>query len=323
MPGSKAPVPAHSVREPQARMLLDRFCARLAAVLGRAPLTVETYRTELRCFLEFAGDRGFEIASVTAENITEYLSRRSEDDKIDSRSVGKALSCLRSFFRFVAEEGLRPDNPAALLESPGTRRALPDSMDRETVEMLLDTIDSGTVLGLRDRALFEMIYSSGLRVSETAGVNVRDVDFSEGIVKVKGKGSKERLAVFGPEAAAWLKRYIGESRSALVGGRTGIAALFVGKSGKRLSRKGIWKNYAKYAVLAGTGSRVHTLRHSFATGLLQGGADLRTVQALLGHADLVTTQIYTHVDSGMLKESHRRYLPRLSDLIKPDRGGGN
>ena len=163
-----------------------------------------------------------------------------------------------------------------------------------------------------------MIYSSGLRVSEAADLNVRDIDFNEGIAKVRGKGDKERLAVFGPVASAWLKRYLDESRPALAGGTTGnkvraagLAALFVGRSGKRLSRKGIWKNYAKYAALAGTGSRVHTLRHSFATGLLQGGADLRTVQALLGHADLATTQIYTHVDSTMLKENHRRYLPRL------------
>jgi len=293
----------------------------------RAHTTVVTYRLELRRFLEYAEAHGLEITAVTSEHLAGYLICRQEADHLDSRSVAKAVSCLRSFFRFVAEEGLRPDNPVSLLESPGIGHTLPETMDRETVERLLDTMDSGSTLGLRDRALFEMIYSSGIRISEAVGMNVRDVDFNEGIVKVRGKGSKERIAVFGPEAAMWLKRYLDESRPALAKGGAGnrghaesrtanLAALFVGRSGKRLSRKGIWKNYAKYAVLAGTSSKVHTLRHSFATGLLEGGADLRTVQALLGHADLATTQIYTHVDSGMLKESHRRYLPRL-EKTKP------
>jgi integrase/recombinase XerD len=179
---------------------------------------------------------------------------------------------------------------------------------------------------LRDRALFEMIYSSGIRISEAAGLNVRDIDFSEGVAKVKGKGNKERLVVFGPEASGRLKRYLEESRPALAGGGGRGPALFVGRRGKRLSRKGIWKNYSRYATLAGTGSRVHTLRHSFATSLLEGGADLRTVQALLGHANLETTQIYTHVDTGLLKENHRKYLPKLGkdsgDILRADREKG-
>ncbi|MCL2191776.1 MAG: tyrosine recombinase [Treponema sp.] len=323
MPRTKAPVP----EMPSGRLLLDRFCTRLAAVRRCSPTTVTTYRLELRRFLDFIEERGSQITAVTPEHLTGYLLCRQESDHLDSRSVAKAVSCLRSFFRFAVEEGMRLDNPAALLESPGVRRSLPETMDRETVEKLLDTIDSSSTLGLRDRALFEMIYSSGLRVSEAVEMNVWDIDFNESVVKVRGKGSKERIAVFGPEAAMWLKRYLEEARPTLAGGETrnkiraaSFPALFVGRNGKRLSRKGIWKNYAKYAALAGTGSRVHTLRHSFATGLLQGGADLRTVQALLGHADLATTQIYTHVDSSLLKESHRRYLPRLGKAAKPDCG---
>jgi len=316
----------------QASSLLDRFCTRLAAVHRRSHTTVSTYRIELRRFLDYVESVGADPGTVTPEGVTDYLSRRQENDLHNSRSVAKALSCLRSFFRFLVEEGLRPDNPAALLENPGTRRTLPETMDREIVEKLLDTIDSSCALGLRDRALFEMIYSSGIRVSEAVGMNVRDLDFNEGIVKVRGKGGKERIAVFGPAAARWLKRYLEDSRPALAGGgaktavtasfrAAGLSALFLGRTGKRLSRKGIWKNYAKYAALAGTGSRVHTLRHSFATGLLQGGADLRTVQVLLGHADLATTQIYTHVDSTMLKENHRRYLPRLGNARRSKESG--
>jgi len=315
---SESKVPASSADAVFAGALLGRFCTRLAAVRRCSPTTVVTYRLELRRFLEYLDEKGLGVPTVTPADLAGYLLCRQETDHLNSRSVAKAVSCLRSFFRHVVQEGVRKDNPAALLESSAGARRLPETMEQDTVERLLDVIDTDNVYGLRDRALFEMIYSSGLRVSEAADLNVRDIDFNEGIAKVRGKGDKERLAVFGPVASAWLKRYLDESRPALAGGTTGnkvraagLAALFVGRSGKRLSRKGIWKNYAKYAALAGTGSRVHTLRHSFATGLLQGGADLRTVQALLGHADLATTQIYTHVDSTMLKENHRRYLPRL------------
>jgi len=148
-------------------------------------------------------------------------------------------------------------------------------------------------------------------------LNTRDIDFQENVALVKGKGNKQRFAVFGGEAAARLTRYFEESRPLLAKGKS-CQAVFITRGGKRLSRKGIWKNYSKYATLAGTGTKVHTLRHSFATGLLEGGADLRTVQALLGHADLGTTQIYTHVDAGLLKESHRKYLPKL-DKARPEK----
>ena len=294
--------------------VLDRFCAWLAAVERRSALTVAAYKQELRRFTEYAGNNGLDIKSVNVDQLAAYLGWRKDFGKLDSRSLAKAVSCLRSFFRFTMGEGMRPDNPASLLDSPKRRLKLPETMDRETVERLLGVMDAGTPLGLRDRALFELIYSSGIRISEAVGLNARDIDFKENVALVKGKGNKQRFAVFGGEAEAWLKRYLEESRPLLTKVKMAAGschALFVTRNGKRLSRKGIWKNYSKYATLAGTGSKVHTLRHSFATGLLEGGADLRTVQALLGHADLGTTQIYTHVDAGLLKESHRKYLPRL------------
>jgi integrase/recombinase XerD len=305
--------------------LLKKFCTRLAAIERRAPLTVTTYGLELRRFLDYAAHNGIDIETANAEQIVAYLEWRKTEQKIDSRSMAKVISCLRSFFRFTVAEGIRRDNPTALLENPRQIFTLPETMDRETVDRLLDKMDSSEPLGLRDRALFEMIYSSGLRISEVVGLNIRDVDFKEGIARVKGKGSKERLAVFGTEAAVWLRLYLNKSRPVLSGNRDSVSgALFVGKRGKRLSRKGIWKNFARYAALAGTPSRVHALRHSFATGLLQGGADLRTVQALLGHATLATTQIYTHVDTGLLRENHRKYLPRLGRLaVKQKNGGGD
>ena len=291
-------------------------------------MTVAAYGTELRRFLDYAVTNGIDIKTVTADQVVGYLEWRRTTHCLDSRSMAKVISSLRSFFRFMMDEGIRCDNPAALLESPRRKFTLPETMDRETVEKILAAIDLNSPLGLRNRALFEMIYSSGLRISEASGLNVRDIDFKEGIARVKGKGSKERLTVFGSEAAMWLKRYLAEARPVLAD-RSGRSyrsvcshALFLGRSGKRLSRKGIWKNYAQYAAIAGTGSRVHTLRHSFATGLLQGGADLRTVQALLGHTDLATTQIYTHVDVDLLKESHRKYLPRLGRIAGKKRNGG-
>jgi integrase/recombinase XerD len=309
--------------------LLERYRVRLAAVERRSPLTVAAYGEELHRFLDYAEIGHFAVETVTSQQVVAFLEWRRDTYHLNSRSVAKIISALRSFFRFAVDEGIRPDNPAALLESPRSGFSLPETMDRETVERLLAVINSDGPLGLRDRALFEMIYSSGMRISEAAGVNVRDVDFKESVVRGRGKGNKERLAVFGGEAAAWLKRYLAESRPVLAGGSgrsyRGVCsnALFVGRSGKRLSRKGIWKNYAKYASMAGTGSRVHTLRHSFATGLLQGGADLRTVQALLGHVNLATTQVYTHVDASLMKESHRRYLPKLGRLADRKKNGGS
>jgi integrase/recombinase XerD len=298
------------------QLLLKKFCSRLAAVERRSPLTVTTYKLELRHFLDYINANGINIQTADTQQLIDYLSWRRETHRVDSRSLAKAVSCLRSFFRFVTGESIRSDNPAAFLETGRRHFRLPETMDRETVERLLAVIDTDVPLGLRNRTLFEIIYSSGLRISEAAALNVYDVDFNERIIKVKGKGSKERLVIFDDRAAAWLKRYLEEVRPILVAGGS---VLFVGRSGKRLSRKVIWKNYARYAALAGTGSRVHTLRHSFATGLLHGGADLRTVQALLGHADLATTQIYTHVDASLLKENHRKYLPKLEKLSRGER----
>lgn len=297
--------------------LLERYCSRLIAMERRSPLTAGTYKLEIRRFLEYLDTENIPVATVSPEGIAAYLAMRRDTDRIDSRSTAKAISCLRSFFRFTGDEGIRQDNPAALLESPRRRLRLPETMDRAAVEQLLDCSDVTTPLGLRNRAMFELMYSAGLRVSEAVGINVRDVNFKEGIIGVRGKGSRERIVVFGSEAALWLKRYLAEARPKIAEGRAQgrqSPALFIGRSGRRLSRKGIWKNYAKLAMLAGTGSRLHTLRHSFATDLLAGGADLRTVQELLGHADLATTQIYTHVDVSLLRESHRKFLPKLKGL---------
>ena len=291
--------------------LLAKFCSRLVAIERRSLLTRECYRLEIRRFLDYLEDRKKPLEEVDAVFLSAYLTMRRDNDKIDPRTAAKAVSSLRSFFRFAMDEGLVKDNPAFLLESPRRRMRLPEVMERETVETLLDKVDTSTPFGMRDRCLFELIYSAGLRVSEAVGLNIRDIDINNGTAKVKGKGNKERITLFGAEAAEKLTEYLKDVRPKLAGKANKTHALFIGRNGKRLSRKGVWKNYAKPAAIAGTSSHLHTLRHSFATGLLKGGADLRTVQELLGHADLSTTQIYTHVDVGVLRENHRRYLPKL------------
>jgi integrase/recombinase XerD len=302
--------------------LLERYYSRLIALERRSLQTAQTYRFEVRRFLEWLRTADLAVESVEPSSISRYLEERREKDGIDSRSTAKAISALRSFFRYINDEGYRPDNPAAILEPPRRGRHLPEVLSQERVEHILSGTDVDNPRGLRDRALFELVYSSGLRVSEAVTLNVRDIYFSEGIVRVRGKGSKERMIPFGGEAAQWLKRYLEDGRPSLARGIRS-SALFIGRTGKRLSRKGIWRNYAVLTGLMGANSsRVHTLRHSYATELLAGGADLRSVQVLLGHSDLSTTQIYTHVDISLLRESLRRYRPTLKKLRTPEKEKG-
>jgi integrase/recombinase XerD len=290
--------------------LLERYYSRLLALERRSRSTAETYRLELRRFLGWLEEEHILLPEVDPSSLAAYLDFRRSHDGIDPRSTAKAISALRSFFRYTLEEGFRQDNPAAILEAPRRGIHLPEVLDRDRVDRLLALVPTDTPLGLRNRTLFELIYSAGLRVSEAVSLNMGDLNFTEVLARVVGKGNKERLAPFGEEAAGWLKRYLTEARPHLAG-KLRLPALFIGKTGKRLSRKGMWRNYMKMAKLAGLSSKLHTLRHSYATELLAGGADLRSVQELLGHADITTTQVYTHVDVSLLRESHRRYLPEL------------
>ncbi|MDR2211042.1 MAG: tyrosine-type recombinase/integrase [Spirochaetaceae bacterium] len=295
------------------RDLLSGFRTHLIALERRSVLTAETYEGEIRGFLSWITrisaafpEEALRAADTTV--LTRYLEERRK--KISPRSAAKAVSALRSFFRYLAGLGLREDNPAAVLEMPRRSFKLPAVLSRQKIEALLEAADAGKPLGIRNRAIFELIYSAGLRVSEAVHLNLKDVFFNERMLRLKGKGNKERMAIFGDEAALWLKRYLDTVRPRLAGPRQ-TGAFFLSRRGRRLSRKGMWKNYALLALLTGTSSKLHTLRHSFATELLAGGADLRQVQELLGHASPATTQIYTHVDVSLLRESHRKYLPTL------------
>lgn len=284
----------------------------------RALLTVETYGLEIKLFLEWMESEGLDSANIPAQQLTDYLEKRREVDGV--RSTAKSLSALRSFFRFLIDEGVRQDNPADILETPRPKFRLPAVLSKEAVNRLFLLVNTNTPLGVRNRAIYELIYSAGLRVSEAVSLNVNDIDFAEKVARVWGKGDKERLVIFGETAEFWLRCYKEKARPELAARtekqqRTPPQALFLSRNGKRLSRKSMWRNYEIAARLGGYSSKLHTLRHTFATELLAGGADLRSVQELLGHADIATTQIYTHVNS-RLRESHSRYLPNLSDWRK-------
>jgi integrase/recombinase XerD len=292
--------------------VLERYRSRLLALERRSPLTAETYQAEVRHLLEWIELNHLDIVSIDSTGISHYLDYRRLEDGLDSRSIAKAISALRSFFRFMLDEQVRTDNPVLILETPKRSMHLPSVLSRESVEKILETVDPSTPIGLRDRTMFEFIYSAGLRISEAVTLNVQDIFLEKGIVQIRGKGNKERLVPFGEEAEKWLRLYLRDSRPKLAGAIRS-PALFIGRTGKRLSRKGIWKNYSGITGLAGASSKLHTLRHSYATELLAGGADLRSVQELLGHADLTTTQIYTHVDVSLLRENHRRFMPKLRE----------
>ena len=293
------------------RSLLQNYRSRLLALERRAPLTAETYCFEIKRFLDWLEIHKLSVESSELSDVSSYLNQRRNVDGIDSRSVAKAVSALRSFYRFLEEDGhCEGSGFASMLQIPRKADRFPEVHSREEVDRLLSMIETKTSLGIRNRALYEFIYSAGLRVSELVSLNTDDLFLSKNLAQVRGKGNKERLVVFGQETVYWLKRYLNEARPELFGKRTS-KALFVGKNSKRLSRKGIWKNYVNLAMQAGLTTKLHTLRHTFATELLAGGADLRSVQELLGHAEITTTQIYTHVSSDRLKESHRKYLPKL------------
>lgn len=294
--------PAHAVTV--------QFAEYLAAERGLSPLTVSTYAAEVRQFLGHLEARGRGIGEVTLNDIAGYVTERHASGA-DPRTLAKASSAIRSFFRFLVLEGKSDGNPARLLDTPRAAVRIPRFLDARDVDLLLAAIPAGTVLGQRDRALFELIYSCGLRVSEAIDLTVERVSLAEKVVRVLGKGSRERIVPLGGRAKRELEAYLRTIRPGLV--RKGRTAdwLFLGRGGCRLSRKTVWKTYARLAAGAGlTSTKVHALRHSFATHLLQGGADLRAVQELLGHADIATTQIYTHVSQDVLRKTHREFHPR-------------
>ena len=287
--------------------ILKSFTEYLRVEMRLAEHSVSTYLSECRTFLKYLKKEHKEISNIRATDIVDYLVSRQLLG-IDQRTISKILSSLRSFFRFCVLENIHQSNPAKIVETPRISKKLPQVFSSEEVDTLLGAIDMSTPLGIRDRALFELIYSCGLRVSEAVNITLDQIFVQQGLIKVIGKGSKERIVPIGEQAIYWLNQYINRARPALLKRRERF--VFLNCWGKRLSRKGMWKKFKAIAVQAGLNGKIHTLRHSFATHLLKGGADLRSVQELLGHTDIGTTQVYTHLGKEDLKKYHKMYHPR-------------
>ena len=277
---------------------------------GLAENTIKAYRRDLQKFALFARQRKLSTEHVERTDIVDFLGTLYRKG-LDSRSVARHLVTLRNFFRFALLEGYVEQDPSATIESPKFRRSLPDFLNVEEVDRLLGQPDMSSVTGLRDRAMIELMYSCGLRVSELCGLCVSDLQQEEGCLRCVGKGHKERLVPVGREALKVVERYLHDSRPKLLGDRTS-PYLFLGQTGNMVDRVAYWQRLRDYGRRAGIRKSLtpHMLRHSFATHLLDRGADLRSVQIMLGHSDISTTQIYTHVVEERLKQVYKAHHPR-------------
>jgi len=289
--------------------MLEQFNTYLITVLRLAAPSVETYLREAALFSRWLDANKKNVETCTMQDVSSFLVERRQEG-MDERTIAKTMSALRSLFHFMILEGSRADNPALRLDHPKMHVRLPEVLSVEEVEKILENVDLTTPLGIRDRALFELIYSCGLRISEAVDLELSDLFLSEELVRVHGKGDKERLVPVGGEASYWLSEYLEIGRPHLMRPGNPNAQVFINHTGTGLSRKGMWKRFKELTSRSGVEAKVHTLRHSFATHLLEGGADLRAVQELLGHSDISTTQIYTHVDRDDLQAWHHDHHPR-------------
>lgn len=296
---------APTLSEADARML-DAFCDALWLEDGLARSTLDSYRRDLALLALHMQGGG--LANASEEDVNAFIGTRSGGR---ASSLARLVSSLKRFYRHCVREGIVAADPTLRLEPPKRVPRFPKSLSEADVEALLAAPDVGTSRGLRDRAMLEMLYAAGLRVSELVGVRVLHVDLGAGVVRVLGKGSRERLVPLGEDAVSWARRYLEEARPALLNGRQS-ESLFVTERGAGMTRQAFWHLIKRYGQRAIPGKPLspHVLRHAFATHLVNHGADLRAVQMLLGHADISTTQIYTHVARERLKALHARHHPR-------------
>jgi integrase/recombinase XerD len=289
------------------------FVTHVRVEKGLSANTVSAYRRDLIKFEGFAKKRKLALEAVSRDDLVDFLAGLYRE-KLESRTVARQLVTLRNFFRYAQIQDLIVTDPSANLESPKIRRSLPGYLRLEEVERLLTQPDPKAALGLRDLAMLEVLYSTGLRVSELVGLRVGDLDSKAGCVRCIGKGDKERIVPVGRKALAMVEKYLEQARPEILRQAKSLnsAALFVNKRGGALSRVGVWKILSGYGRRAGLRVALtpHMLRHSFATHLLERGADLRSVQLMLGHADISTTQIYTHVVEERLKQIYKAHHPR-------------
>ncbi|TQV86746.1 site-specific tyrosine recombinase XerD [Aliikangiella coralliicola] len=277
---------------------------------GLSQHTLDSYRTDLTLFARWLKEQNLNLLEVNGEALQDYFSFRY-DKKYSSRSTARLLSCLRRFYGYLLEQNLMTTDPTAKIAAPKLGKPLPHTLSESDVEKLLAAPDQEDELGIRDLAMLELMYASGLRVSELINLEFSQLSLVQGVLRVVGKGSKERLVPFGEAAMAAIENYLKKSRSLLLGSKV-CDSLFLSKRGQKMTRQTFWYRIKHHAQQAGITKHLspHTLRHAFATHLLAHGADLRTLQLLLGHSDLSTTQIYTHIAKERLKTIHGQHHPR-------------
>ena len=290
-------------------MTIDTYLSYLRDVRRMSPNTIESYARDLAGLANFAEKLGRDVVSLERRDLEAYV-RSLMASGLSPRSTARAVACLRGFYRFAAVEQQQEGSPADDLRAPRAWAALPKFLDLEEVDRLLAQPDTVTPRGMRDKALISVLYATGLRVSELISLKLSNLHLDDGYVTCIGKGDKERIVPIGQDATDWVKRYLAESRPRLAA--SGSRWLFVNARGTPLSRVGFWKLLKEYGIKAGISRSIspHVLRHSFATHLLDRGADLRAIQMMLGHADLSTTQIYTHVLEARLRAVYDRFHPR-------------
>ncbi len=292
-------------------IILDRFLYFLVVEKGLSPNTLEAYSRDLIRYVQFLESKGISDFSQTySETLYDYLGTL-RTRKLSSRTQARILSALKSFYRFLQEESLRNNNPALPLQGPKPKRTLPKTLSKQEMETLLHQPKTDSPRGLRNTAMLEVLYATGLRVSELISLTLDQLELDAHLIRTMGKGSKERLVPIGQTASRHLLEYLQKGRPLLL--KAPMSPwVFVNSRGSRLSRQGLWKILRQYGRQAGILKDIspHTLRHSFATHLLEGGADLRSIQTMLGHADISTTQIYTLVTPEHLREAYRRFHPR-------------
>ncbi len=294
------------------QLLIDNFIDYLNVEKGLAKNTAISYRMDLEKFSNYLKSKNFtEINSVTKDDITDYLLSLKDSD-LSANSISRNLVAIKVFFRFLLRERFLKDDPSNNIESPKLWKNLPEFLDIDEVDRLLRSPDTRTWMGLRDKACLEVMYATGMRVSEVISLELGNVNLDLGYAKCIGKGSKERIVPFGSSAKTILEKYLKSVRPSLTKSSNSKDPLFLTRLGKAMTRQNFWKIINRYAKLAKIKKHLtpHTLRHSFATHMLERGADLRIVQEMLGHSDISTTQIYTHIQKDRLKSIHKKFHPR-------------
>ena len=290
--------------------IIDQFIDHLWLEDGLSKNTLNSYRFDLSIFVSWLAEtKKIELLDVSELEIQEFLAFKFPTSI--SRSISRLLATLRRFFRFLLRENKIKEDPTLKIQTPKIPKSLPKSLSEDEVEGLLEAPDIKTDVGMRDRSMLELLYACGLRVSELVGIQLTEVILSDGVIRVTGKGSKTRLVPMGEEAVDWIKKYLAESRQNILNKQTS-KFLFVTNRGGEMTRQAFWYLIKKYALMANIDKPMspHILRHAFATHLINHGADLRVVQMLLGHSDISTTQIYTHVARERLKKLHQEHHPR-------------